>query len=236
MLSAMSADDPAADRPIPAPASGPRGPYRTGVRRRQEIVETAIRVFGQHGYAGSSLRMIAEGVGVSPPALVRHFGSKEALFAAVLEASDRSHAASIGEPARGLAYLRGFAAAVTTNARHRGMVELLLTVATEASDPSHPAHPFMVRRYRDLVASLAAALRHAVDAGEIEPMSEAAIEAEARGVAALMDGLELQWLLDPGIDLVGLYGHHYERLVDRWTGAGRDAGTTTRDGSVGDAS
>ncbi len=33
-----------------------RGPYRNGIRRRREIIESAAKVFGQFGYAGGSLR------------------------------------------------------------------------------------------------------------------------------------------------------------------------------------
>jgi AcrR family transcriptional regulator len=200
------------------PRSGARGPYRNGLRRRQQILETAVAVFGQYGYAGGSLRRIAEVVGVSTPALIRHFGSKEGLFAAVLEQSDRANTAKMVDHVHGLEHLRRFAGVVSTNVDNRGLVELLLTVATEASSVEHPAHPFMVERYRNLVASLAAELRYAGDVGEIRAMTDAEIEAEARGIAALMDGLELQWLLDPHVDLVSLYAHHFERLVERWKG------------------
>jgi AcrR family transcriptional regulator len=193
-----------------------RGPYRNGLRRRQQIVETAVKVFGQYGYAGGSLRRIAELVGVSAPALIRLFGSKEALFTAVLEQSDRANSARTLEKGHGLGALRQFASAVTTNVHNRGMVELLLTVATEASNADHPARPFIVERYRNLVRILAAELRHAGEIGEIRVMTDDELDAEARGLAALMDGLELQWLLDPSIDLVAVYGYHFEQLVARW--------------------
>jgi AcrR family transcriptional regulator len=193
-----------------------RGPYRNGVQRRQQILDTAVKIFGQYGYAGGSLRRIAEEVGVSTPALIRHFGSKEGLFTAVLEQSDRRNTARSVAGVHGLEYLRRFADVVATNVRNRGMVELLLTVATEASDPDHPAHPFMVERYRRVVTNLAAELRHAGEVGQIPVMSEAELDAEARGLAALMDGVELQWLLDPEVDLVGLYAHHFKQLVARW--------------------
>ena len=201
-----------------APGTGaPRGPYRTGIRRRQQILDTAVEVFGQYGYAGGSLRKIADAVGITTPALIRHFGSKEGLFAAVLEHSDRSNPAATRTDAAGLEHLRLFADAPATNVHHRGLVELLLTVATEASDPDHPARPFMVTRYTRLVRTLGEALREAGELGQIRTMTDTEREAEARGLAALMDGLELQWLLDPDIDLVGVYRHHFEHLVARWT-------------------
>jgi AcrR family transcriptional regulator len=196
------------------------------VRRRQQILDTAVSVFGQYGYAGGSLRKIAEIVGISTPALIRHFGSKEGLFVAVLEHSDAANTRRTLEKGHGLEYLRRFAETVSDNVHHRGLVELLLTVAAEASDPEHPARPFMVKRYENVVAGLSAELRVAAEAGDIRVMTEAEVEAEARGLAALMDGLELQWLLNPDLDLVSLYAHHFGHLVARWQAGSSATGRT----------
>ncbi len=66
-----------------------RGPYRTGVRRRDQLVAVAVDVFAEHGYAGGSIRAIAEKAGVSHATLILHFGSKEGLLTAVLAEWDR---------------------------------------------------------------------------------------------------------------------------------------------------
>lgn len=206
-----------------------RGPYKNGLRRRQQILETAVQVFGQYGYAGASLHRIAELVGVSDPALIRHFGSKEGLFTAALEHSDKQNTVHEPDSTDGLAFFEHFARAVETNVRQRGLVELLLTVATEASDDGHPAHPFITKRYRDLVATMCAQLRRAGERGEVRRMDDAEIEAEVRTVIALMDGLELQWLLDPEVDLVATYGRQFAHIVERWT-SGRDGDAATPNG------
>ena len=48
--------------------------------RRGEILDAALTVFADKGYSGGSMRDIAARVGVSEPALYRHFPGKEALF------------------------------------------------------------------------------------------------------------------------------------------------------------
>lgn len=48
--------------------------------RQLEIIDVATEVFAERGYAGSSMREIANRVGVSEPAVYRHFAGKEALF------------------------------------------------------------------------------------------------------------------------------------------------------------
>ena len=55
-----------------------------GSKRREQIVATAITVFGEYGYAGGSIRTIADRVGISHATLLQHFGSKEGLFAAIV--------------------------------------------------------------------------------------------------------------------------------------------------------
>src|SRR5690606_30504745 len=43
------------------------------------IREAAMRLFPEHGYEGTSIRVLAEEVGISPALVIHHFGSKEGL-------------------------------------------------------------------------------------------------------------------------------------------------------------
>ena len=52
--------------------------------RKGEILDAALSVFAEKGYASGSMRDIASRVGVSEPALYRHFPGKEALFLALV--------------------------------------------------------------------------------------------------------------------------------------------------------
>ena len=59
---------------------------RMRVEDRKELVLTAATaVFGQRGYVGTTTDAVAKAAGVSQPYVVRMFGTKEALFLAVLE-------------------------------------------------------------------------------------------------------------------------------------------------------
>ena len=53
--------------------------------RRELILEAATEVFGERGYVGATTDAVAKAAGVSQPYVVRMFGTKEALFLAVLE-------------------------------------------------------------------------------------------------------------------------------------------------------
>ncbi|MCK2217249.1 TetR/AcrR family transcriptional regulator [Actinomadura sp. ATCC 31491] len=62
-------------------SSSPARPRRN---RRAEILEAAARLFAARGFHGVSIEDLGAAVGVSGPALYRHFSGKEALLAEML--------------------------------------------------------------------------------------------------------------------------------------------------------
>jgi len=54
---------------------------------RQQIMDAAIELFAQQGYAATSIRQIANGVGVNSAMVHYYFGSKEALLYEVMDQS-----------------------------------------------------------------------------------------------------------------------------------------------------
>jgi AcrR family transcriptional regulator len=57
----------------------------TAAERRQSIVDTAIRLFAERGFRGTTTRQLAAAVGVSEPVLYQHFRTKGELYTAILE-------------------------------------------------------------------------------------------------------------------------------------------------------
>ena len=60
---------------------------------RETILAEARTIFARQGYAETSLREIAEAVGIKTPSLYAHFSSKEALYAEVYAAVSVDHTA-----------------------------------------------------------------------------------------------------------------------------------------------
>ncbi len=173
-----------------------------GVRRRDKIIDAAIEQFGEVGYRAAGLRDIAASAGITHPGLLYHFGSKDELLAAVLKYRDDQQGAMITavQPTPD-AVLDALYALAEQNTAEVRIVEMFATLSAEATDPNHPAHEYFRARYADVRRRFTALAQVLVDAGWTRPGLSA--DVAATNIIALMDGLQLQWLYDPGaIDMV----------------------------------
>ncbi|WP_210508725.1 TetR/AcrR family transcriptional regulator [Naasia sp. SYSU D00057] len=192
-----------------------RGPYRRGIERRRQVVITATEVFGEHGFRGGTLQQVADRVGGTPAAVLKLFGTKEKLLIAVLEHWGAVTNEIVLEGTAPYAHLDGFAKLMRYHVAHPGLLQLYTTMAAEATSAQHPAHEFMTRRYRDALASMRGWFQEAVDAGHLRPLSRADIAHEAEYLLAALDGLEIQFLLNPAFDLERSFALYTERVLSR---------------------
>jgi AcrR family transcriptional regulator len=175
--------------------AGERGAYARGLARREEIMAGAIELFSRIGYRNATILDIATHVGISRTGLLHHFPSKEILLKAILAKRDREDLQRLSRSDDALGGLSDIVELARHNAGVPDLVSLFAVLSAEASDPTHPAHAFFVRRYERARVSMADALRRAADAGLLAPHVD--IDHEARALVALMDGLQVQWLLAP---------------------------------------
>ena len=214
---------PTSPQAAPARRRGPGRPRAGSEDKRARILNEAVVLFGEHGYAGTSLADIANAADISKAGLLHHFSSKDELFAKVLERRDREDALSIlvESPASGEDIVDAPVDAV-------GNVDALEVAAA----PDIDVDPWsLLDRYiellernvarRDLTAIYTATAVSVLDAahpahrwmanhlnGAVERF-EASFEAGkaaglvdpqmpsrlvARSLVALTDGLQLQWL------------------------------------------
>ncbi|WP_349309128.1 TetR/AcrR family transcriptional regulator [Microbacterium sp. MM2322] len=175
-----------------------RGTYAKTEATRQAILDAALEVFSGSGYRSGSLREIAVRVGMSEAGLLHHFRNKSALLEAVLAAKDdRARSIVPSDSEDGAAVLRGLITLAEYNMSIPGVVELFATLSAEATAPDHPAHAYFVRRYAFTRTTIERALTNLERDGRLRhgmTPRRAAIT-----IIALMDGLQIQWLLDRSV-------------------------------------
>lgn len=124
-------------------------PARSGsprpASRREDILREAARLFAGHGFHGVSIEQLGAAVGISGPAIYRHFPGKNAILAAMLVGiSERLHS-------------DGAAAVRTSTTPHEALDRLITLHIAFALDEPH----LIIVHDRDL-ASLPRADEHRV--------------------------------------------------------------------------
>lgn len=181
--------------------------YAKGQAKRQEILAEALDLIAENGYRGSTLRELADRVGLSHAGVLHYFDSKEELFAEVLRLRDATaistaSSTAVSDPGSAeepLDPIDALVTAVDHNAGVPGLVHLYNSVAAEAVDRDHGAHAFFVDRYDGLRRRLTEAITAAAAEGRIDP--DVSPERLATLLIAVADGLQMQWLYDESIDM-----------------------------------
>lgn len=186
------------------------GSYAKGVAKREEILSAALQVIAERGYSATSLREIAEAVGLSQTGVLHHFASKDELFVEVLRRRDEIdlRGASSGfDPMAGTITavdmaeygLAAFVQIVRHNAEVPGLVQLFSHVAAEATDPAHPGHEYFQRRTAEMIAQMGMLVQLLQQAGRFR--TDVSSEWVASAILTFADGLQTRWLMDPRLDM-----------------------------------
>jgi len=109
-------------------------------QRREQLLDTAAKLFAVHGYAGATTSQIAKAAGITEPIIYRHFQSKRDLFIALIERTGEAtiklwehELREATDPAQRVARLIG-ANPMTAN-KGRGIYRVIVQAMTEVEDP-----------------------------------------------------------------------------------------------------
>ncbi|QZQ53855.1 TetR/AcrR family transcriptional regulator [Curtobacterium sp. TC1] len=175
-----------------------------GELTRAAALDAAVELFGANGYRGTSLNQIARAAGVVQSALHHHFGSKEGLLAAALEAHypTGQHRPDMAAIAAGETdFVDEMLRAVRHNVDDPVLVRFFSVMTGESLTEDHPAHAFFEERYRRVRHGFTEAILRA--RGVAGPSARGRIDRAVTVLVGTSDGLQMQWLRDPSVDLVG---------------------------------
>jgi AcrR family transcriptional regulator len=149
--------------------------------RRQALIDTAIRVFSEGSYHGTTTAEIARAAGISEPILYRHFASKRELYLAALDHVWGKMRASWEKTLETTPDVRAAIEAmgrghVTVRDCKFQLAELWVQALGEAAeDPELRKH--LRRHMREVHAFLATLIRRGQDEGVLHPDRNADAEA-----------------------------------------------------------
>lgn len=185
--------------PAAAPKRRARQPRQATAERRAEILRAAANTFGSKGYKNGSLTEVAEQVGITHAGVLHHFGSKEQLLVEVLEFRDKEDVRDLeGQHIpNGMELFRHLMRTARMNVDRPGIVQGYSVLTGESVTENHPARAWVTDRFTILRGEIQAAIME-VGGGTV-PDDVAACAASS--IIGVMDGLQVQWLLDDGVDL-----------------------------------
>lgn len=167
-----------------------------GADRRASIVRAAFEVIAERGYRGTSLAAVADRVGLTQQGLMHYFPTKEDLLTAVLQTRDEWDLLHFGHAPPGdpsAMTVNQLAELVDYNATRPGIARTYTVLAADSVTEDHPAREYFQDRYARVRAGMAEMLDRHRD--ELPP--GATPDQLAPLAIAVLDGLQLQWLLSP---------------------------------------
>jgi len=176
-----------------------RKPRKGTAERRAEILRAAAHTFGSKGYKTGSLADVAEQVGITHAGVLHHFGTKEQLLIEVLEYRDLEDVRDLeGQHIpNGMELFNHLVRTARMNVERRGIVQGYTVLTAESVTEDHPARNWVTQRFSVLRGEIADAIQEIAE----QPISDEHALRAANAIIGVMDGLQVQWLLDGDVDL-----------------------------------
>lgn len=188
-----------------------------GLARQDRILDAAYDLFANDGVRATTIAAIAHRVDLSEAGLLHHFRSKDALLLAVLNRIDASYPEAmvyIREGGGGLGSLGRMPVNGRVLADRPEQTRLRVMVAAESLGQDGIVRRATQQRTASVRRALAAMLAKGVEDGEIR--SDADPEQIAIEIVAFMEGIQVQWMLEPGaIDIAACYDRYFAGLVEQ---------------------
>jgi AcrR family transcriptional regulator len=178
-----------------------RTPRRTQEERtrtsRAKIIHSATESFARNGFRGAKMSDIARDASLTGPGLLHHFPSKTHLLMEVLKERDQIDGQRVQTflEKNGNDFLGALIELVEHNQTVPGLVQLFNLLVAESVSLDHPAHEYFKERYQRGREHWTQVITQAQQAGEVR--SDLSAETLAQLLFAMMDGLQVQWLLEP---------------------------------------
>lgn len=186
----------------------------TDVQGRIAVVDAAIRVFTEKSYRRATFMDVVEESGMTLEDIQRHFPTWQGLVLATVHHWQNVATGSLMHVARDegvLVYMRRL---VEDNLQNPALARLLLALLAEATDPTHPNAPYLQTRYEAYHQIIRGGIEHDIALGrlpvDVDPVRGAEL------LVGLWEGLRIQHLLRPTLDMAGAFDRALGMIVRDW--------------------
>lgn len=179
------------------------------------IVQAAIEVYRRTAFHAVTLESVAELAAMPLAAVTERFPSTDDLVLATVQVWNAQRMAPIvpvAEQHGAVAFLR---AIVVANVEDPSLMRLLTAMVNLAATPEHPMAPVLRRQWVQFHAMVQRALARDVAVGREPSTMDPPRGAEQ--LIALYEGLQLQSMVRPDMDLLESYDRAVRRLRDGWS-------------------
>jgi AcrR family transcriptional regulator len=181
------------------------------------VVAAAVVVYRMRALHEVTVELVADEAGLDLPTVQRRFPSIDELLLATVGAWNAQRTAPmlpIAEREGAVAFLR---AIVVSNVQDPALMRLLLGTANVAATPGHPAAPVLQQQWVQFHATVQRAFAHDIAIGREPATVEPSDGAEQ--LIAIYEGLQVQSMLRPNMDLLDSYDRAVVRLRAGWSSA-----------------
>ena len=186
---------------------------------RNRLLDTAEHVFNERGVSRTSLAEIAEAAGVTRGAIYWHFTNKLDLFNAMMERvtlpmeqlTGEFADASLNDP---VGHIRNQSLAILKSIDKNPQIQRVFEIMSHKCEYVDDMAPLKGRHLEgrsECVSQIEASFRNAIRKGQLPAKVNA--RHAAIGLHALIDGLIMNWLLDPKYFS---FGRDAEKMIDTY--------------------
>ncbi|KQO64250.1 hypothetical protein ASF23_16950 [Curtobacterium sp. Leaf261] len=171
-------------------------------------------MFRAYAFHEASYALLAATANLSLSDIQRHFPSWEGLVLATIDRWNEQRMAPIVPVAATHGTVRFLRGIVTANIADPALMRMLAATVNIAATPGHPMAPHLHERWHRFHLMVQNSLEHDVETGR-----EPATMNPPRGaeqLIALYEGLQLQSMVRPDMDLLDAYDRAITRLREGW--------------------
>jgi AcrR family transcriptional regulator len=192
-------------------------PLEAATAARRAIVRSCIVVLRRTAFHEATLEMVAAEANVPADLVVAQFGSWNGLVLAAVDRWTMQRMAPFRETAENhgtVAFLRGI---VMANVEDPALVRLLTSLLGVAAMPDHPMAPLLRQDWNRFYGTVQLSLLRDVELGREPSTMDPARGAEQ--LIALYEGLQMQFMVRPRMNLLESFDRGVTRLRQGWNSA-----------------